>query len=86
VFVNFVLNMFGGLGYNNLGPIGLLVAVVGVALACFNLLLDFDYVEQGIAHGAPSKDAWFAAFGLTVTLVWLYIEILRILAILRGSD
>ena len=87
VMANLVLSMFGvSLGTSGFGGIGLIFAVIGVALACFNLLLDFNYVEQGIAQGAPSKDAWFAAFGLTVTLVWLYIEILRILAILRGQD
>ncbi|WP_020576144.1 Bax inhibitor-1/YccA family membrane protein [Actinopolymorpha alba] len=87
VLANLVLGMFGmPLGTSGFGAMGLLFAVIGVALACFNLLLDFDYVEQGIAQGAPSKDAWFAAFGLTVTLVWLYIEILRIIAILRGGD
>jgi uncharacterized YccA/Bax inhibitor family protein len=87
VMVNLLLSMFGlNLGISGLGGIGLIFAIIGVALACFNLLLDFDYVEKGIAAGAPSKDAWFAAFGLTVTLVWLYIEILRILAILRGGD
>jgi uncharacterized YccA/Bax inhibitor family protein len=87
VVLNLVLSMFGAnLGVSGFGGIGLLFALIGVALACFNLLLDFDYVEQGIAMGAPSKDAWFAAFGLTVTLVWLYIEILRIIAILRGDD
>lgn len=87
VAVNLVLRMFGlNLGVSGLGGLGLVFAVIGVALACFNLLLDFDYVEKGIAAGAPSKDAWFAAFGLTVTLVWLYIELLRILAILRGGD
>lgn len=87
VMVNLLLSMVGlNLGISGLGGIGLIFAIVGVCLACFNLLLDFDYVEQGIAAGAPSKDAWFAAFGLTVTLVWLYIEILRIFAILRGDD
>jgi uncharacterized YccA/Bax inhibitor family protein len=87
VLVNLVLSLFGlNLGLSGLGGLGLIFAVIGVALACFNLLLDFDYVEQGVKYGAPEKDAWFAAFGLTVTLVWLYIEILRILAILRGDD
>jgi uncharacterized YccA/Bax inhibitor family protein len=87
VAVNLLLSLFGlSLGTSGFGLVGLVFALIGVALACFNLLLDFDYVEQGIAAGAPSKDAWFAAFGLTVTLVWLYIEILRILAILRGGD
>lgn len=83
IMFNFVLSLFGvGLGLSGLGPIGLIVAVIGAALACFNLLLDFEYVNQGIAQGAPEKEAWFAAFGLTVTLVWLYIEILRIIAAL----
>ncbi|MGW5360518.1 Bax inhibitor-1/YccA family protein [Actinopolymorpha pittospori] len=87
VMVNFVLGLFGAsFGASGLGGLGLVFAIIGVALACFNLMLDFDYVDQGIAAGAPSKDAWFAAFGLTVTLVWLYIELLRILAILRGGD
>ena len=49
------------------------------------LIMDFDYVEQGVAAGLPERESWRAAFGLTVTLVWLYIEILRILAILRGD-
>ena len=52
----------------------------------FNLILDFDMVEQGIRAGAPQNEAWRAAFGLTVTLVWLYWNLLRILAILRGGD
>lgn len=83
IMLNFVLSLFGvGFGASGLGPIGLVFAVIGAALACFNLLLDFEYISQGIAHGAPEKDSWFAAFGLTVTLVWLYIEILRIIAAL----
>ncbi|MBM7785713.1 Bax inhibitor-1/YccA family protein [Tenggerimyces flavus] len=87
VMANLVLSLFGlNLGLSGLGGIGLIFAIIGVALACFNLLLDFDYVEQGIKSGAPEKDAWFAAFGLTVTMVWLYIELLRIFAILRGDD
>ena len=54
---------------------------VGVGLAVFNLILDFDYIEQGIAMGAPGQsESWRAAFGLTVTMVWLYIEMLRILS------
>ncbi len=49
-------------------------------------MLDFDFVEQGIRNGLPEEYAWTAAFGLMVTLVWLYIEILRLLAILRGDN
>ena len=73
----------GGIrGFNTLG---LLVSCAAVVLAVFMLILDFDYIEQGIAAGIPERESWRAAFGLTVTLVWLYIEILRILAILRGD-
>jgi len=50
------------------------------------LILDFDSVERGVAAGLPERESWRAAFGLTVTLVWLYLEILRVLAILRGND
>ncbi len=50
------------------------------------LILDFDFVDQGVRNGLPEKYSWTAAFGLTVTMVWLYIEMLRLLAILRGEE
>jgi uncharacterized YccA/Bax inhibitor family protein len=50
------------------------------------LILDFDFAEQGVRNGLPERYSWLAAFGLVVTLVWLYIEMLRLIAILRGSD
>ena len=56
--------------------LGLLLCAAGVALASFSLVLDFDAIEQGIALGVPEKESWRAAFGLTVTLVWLYLELL----------
>jgi uncharacterized YccA/Bax inhibitor family protein len=65
---------------------GLISSVIGVVIAVFMLILDFDFVERGIAAGLPERESWRAAFGLTVTIVWLYIELLRILAILRGND
>ncbi|MBT0770523.1 Bax inhibitor-1/YccA family protein [Kineosporia sp. J2-2] len=74
----------GNNAYNS--PLGWLIAAFGVGLAAFFLVLDFDFVEQGIRNGLPQEYAWTAAFGLVVTLVWLYIEILRLLAILRGDD
>jgi uncharacterized YccA/Bax inhibitor family protein len=87
LLVNFVLGLFGiTTGISGMGPMGLLFAALGVGLAVFNLILDFDLVEQGVRAGAPQNEAWRAAFGLTVTLVWLYWNILRILAILRGGD
>ena len=57
-----------------------------VAIASLNLLLDFDMIEKGAEMGAPKYMEWFGAFGLLVTIVWLYIEILRLLGKLSGRD
>jgi uncharacterized YccA/Bax inhibitor family protein len=65
------------------GGLGLLTAGVGAVMASLYLTLDFDMVERGIRSGAPESEAWRAAFGLTVTLIWLYIELLRLISILR---
>jgi uncharacterized YccA/Bax inhibitor family protein len=87
LLINLLLSVFGiSTGISGMGPMGLLFAALGAGLAVFNLILDFDMIEQGVRHGAPQNEAWRAAFGLTVTLVWLYWNILRILAILRGGD
>ncbi|MFT4189402.1 MAG: Bax inhibitor-1/YccA family protein [Aeromicrobium sp.] len=89
MIVNFVLSMFGVVEANGLhgfNTLGLIVSGVAVVLAVLMLVLDFDYIEQGVAAGLEVRESWRAAFGLTVTLIWLYIEILRILAILRGDD
>ena len=68
------------------GALGLLIGAVGAVLAALSLTLDFDFIDQGVRRGIPTRYAWTAAFGLAVTLIWLYIEFLRILAILRGDD
>ncbi len=84
--LDLVLSFFGAaIGFNGFGTLGLLMSVAGVILGVLMLILDFDYVEKAIAAGAPESESWRAAFGLTVTIVWLYIEMLRILAILRGD-
>ena len=57
-----------------------------VCIAALNLVLDFDFIERGVAQGAPKYMEWYAAFGLMVTLVWLYLEMLRLLSKLRGGD
>jgi uncharacterized YccA/Bax inhibitor family protein len=86
VLINLLLSLFGlGTGISGFGAMGLLFAALGAGLAVFNLILDFDLVERGVAAGAPQSEAWRAAFGLTVTLVWLYWNLLRILAILRNN-
>lgn len=84
--VNLLFSVFGGMSVYNVGGLGLIVSVFGVGLAAFFLTLDFDFVERGIANGLPERYAWVAAFGLMTTLVWLYIEMLRLLAILRGDN
>jgi uncharacterized YccA/Bax inhibitor family protein len=87
LLVNLLLSLFGvNSGISGFGPLGLVFAALGAGLAVFNLILDFDLIERGVRDGAPQNEAWRAAFGLTVTLVWLYWNILRILAILRGGD
>ena len=87
LLVNFVLSLFGInflFGHGNMALL-LLISALGVGLAVFNLILDFDYIEQGIAMQAPASESWRAAFGLTVTLVWLYIEMLRLLSYFRSN-
>ena len=85
--LDFVLQIFGtGFGFNGFGGMGLLASIVGLGLGVLMLILDFDFVERGIAAGLPERESWRAAFGLTVTIIWIYIEMLRILAILRGND
>ncbi len=66
------------------GPIGILVSLVIVVVAALNLVLDFDFIERGVEGGAPKYMEWYAAFGLLVTLVWLYLEMLRLLAKLNS--
>jgi uncharacterized YccA/Bax inhibitor family protein len=67
-------------------PLGLLLGVLVVIMAAYSLVLDFDSIQQGVRNGAPRQYAWLGGFGIMVTVVWLYLEILRMLAILRGSN
>jgi uncharacterized YccA/Bax inhibitor family protein len=73
-----VPGIFGG------GPVGVLFSLFVVVIAALNLVLDFNFIEQGVEQGAPKYMEWYGAFGLMVTLVWLYLEILRLLSKLRG--
>ncbi|MFF5497975.1 Bax inhibitor-1/YccA family protein [Streptomyces aquilus] len=85
--VNLLFAVFGGgdgLGFRS-GGLGIMFGIIGVLLgACF-LALDFKQVEDGIAYGAPKEEAWLAAFGLTLTLVWIYMEFLRLISILNSD-
>ncbi|MFT5130448.1 MAG: putative YccA/Bax inhibitor family protein [Rhodothermales bacterium] len=84
--ISFVMNLFGmSMPYiHSSGPIGIGISVVIVIVAALNLVLDFDFIERGAGSGAPKYMEWYAAFGLVVTLVWLYIEILRLISKLRS--
>ncbi|HYX05296.1 MAG TPA: Bax inhibitor-1/YccA family protein [Bacteroidales bacterium] len=80
--ISFILQLFGvhvGFMYNN-SAISIGFSIIVVIIAALNLVLDFDFIEQGAAAGAPKYMEWYAAFGLMVTLIWLYIEILRLLS------
>jgi uncharacterized YccA/Bax inhibitor family protein len=79
---SFLLNLFGiGIGYLHNGSLlSIGISVVIIIIAALNLVLDFDFIEQGAASSAPKYMEWYAAFGLMVTLVWLYLEILRLLS------
>ena len=85
---NMILSIFGAEVpfLHDTGPMGIGISLVIVGIAAFNLLLDFDFVERGVAAGAPAKMEWYAAFGLLVTIVWLYLELLRLLAKLQSRD
>jgi uncharacterized YccA/Bax inhibitor family protein len=87
ILVNLVASIFvdGGLGLRQ-GPLGIVVGIAAIGLAALNLVLDFDMVEQGARQGLPTRYGWFAAFAIMVTLVWLYVEMLRLLSILRGGS
>lgn len=67
-------------------PIGVVVGIVVVLMAAFNLIVDFTVIEDDVDNRAPQSEAWRNAFGLMLTIVWLYLEMLRLLALLRGDD
>jgi uncharacterized YccA/Bax inhibitor family protein len=70
-------------GLRSSGPLGLAVGVLAILIGCFFLTLDFKQIEDGIAYGAPREESWLAAFGLTMALVWIYLEMLRLVSILN---
>jgi len=84
--LDFVLGLFGAsFGFNGLTGLGFVASLIGLGLGVLMLILDFDFVERGVRAGLPEQESWRAAFGLTVTIVWIYIELLRILAALRNN-
>jgi len=80
MLLNLLLSLFGvNMGIRGGGTLAIIFSIVVIGIAAFCLLLDFDQADEMIRAGMPSKYAWFAAFGLMTTLVWLYLEILRLL-------
>ena len=87
VIVNLIASFFidGGLGLRDGGPIAIIFSLVVIGVAAFSLLLDFDMADEAIRRGAPAKFAWYIAFGLLITVVWLYLEMLRLLSYFQGE-
>ncbi|NUP63221.1 MAG: Bax inhibitor-1/YccA family protein [Nonomuraea sp.] len=88
ILVNFIVGIFNGvgLGLRSDSPIGWVFSIAMILIGCFFLLLDFDSIEQGVRQGAPEKFAWQCAFGLTLSLVWIYLEVLRFISYFTGDD
>ena len=87
MLVNLVASFFtpGGLGLRAGGTTAIIFSLVCIGVAAFSFLMDFDAADKAIRAGAPEKFAWYTAFGLTVTLVWLYLEMLRLLSYFQGD-
>lgn len=75
----------GGLGLRSGGPLAIVFSLVVIGIAAFSLLADFDMIDDAIRRGAPAKFSWYVAFGLLVTVIWLYLEIIRLLSYLQGD-
>jgi uncharacterized YccA/Bax inhibitor family protein len=87
LLANLVVSMFGvDLGIRDGSPLSIVISIVIIGIAAFNLLLDFDQADRMIRAGYPARWSWYAAFALTVTLVWLYLEILRLLSYLQRGN
>ncbi|MFI6500452.1 Bax inhibitor-1/YccA family protein [Nonomuraea typhae] len=88
MLVNWIASFFvgGGLGLRTDSPLGIIFSAAMILLGCFFLLLDFDSIEQGVKQGAPEKFAWQCVFGLTLSLVWIYLEVLRFVSYFSGDD
>jgi len=84
--ISALFGMGGGWGFYGVGGLGIVLCLFGVALASFSLVMDFESISQAIAYGLPERESWRLGFGLIVTLVWLYLEILRLLAIISSNS
>ncbi|HEU5469940.1 MAG TPA: Bax inhibitor-1/YccA family protein [Actinophytocola sp.] len=86
MLINLLLSLFGvNTGLRDATPLGIAISLLFIGIAAFNFLLDFDMADQMIRSGTPARFAWYVAFGLLVTLVWLYLEMLRLLSYLNSD-
>jgi uncharacterized YccA/Bax inhibitor family protein len=86
MIINMLASLFGvdgGIGIRESGPLGIAFSLVAILVGCFFLLLDFHAIDEGVRGGAPARFAWLMAFGLVLSLVWIYLEVLRLLSYLR---
>ncbi|WP_430783299.1 Bax inhibitor-1/YccA family protein [Actinoplanes sp. G11-F43] len=87
MMINLVLSFFGvSTGLREAGPIGIGFSIICILVASFSFILSFNEVEEGVRMGLPQRYSWTAAFGILVSLIWLYIEILRLLSYFQGGD
>jgi uncharacterized YccA/Bax inhibitor family protein len=87
MLINWVLSMFGfHTGIRDNGPLGYIFSLVCIVVAALSFIVDFDQIEQGVRMGLPQRYSWTCAFGILVGLIWLYLEILRLLAYLQGGS
>jgi len=85
--INFVLYLFGfNTGLRDNGPLGYIFSLICITVAALSFILSFNEIEQGVRMGLPQRYSWTAAFGILVSLIWLYLEILRRLSYLQGDD
>jgi uncharacterized YccA/Bax inhibitor family protein len=86
--ISWIMSLFGmPMGFmHSAGPLGILINLAIIVIAALNLIMDFDFIEKGSQMGAPKYMEWYGAFGLMVTLIWLYIEFLRLLSRFAGRD
>ena len=86
IAVNWVLSLFGiNTGLRDGSGLAIVFSIVVIVIASLTFILDFDLIEQSVQQGAPRRMAWTCAFGLLVGLIWVYLEVLRLLSYLRGK-
>jgi uncharacterized YccA/Bax inhibitor family protein len=87
MLINFVLSIFGvNTGLRSNGALGIIFSIVCIVVASLSFILSFNEIEEGVRMGLPQRYSWTAAFGILVSLIWLYLEILRLLSFLQGDD